>query len=137
MKQKMIMEFDLHCDKCRSKAMEICGVTPGILRVEILESNKNQLIITGDGVDPVNLVKKLKKKLGHVKVISVADDKGNTNDKDKDKDKDMDKGKETTQGMMIGPPPMVGYCYTPNPCYPNYPSRVVYECSPPSICSIM
>ncbi|KAM7269106.1 hypothetical protein ACFE04_024603 [Oxalis oulophora] len=143
MKQKMVIEVEMHDDRCRSKAMEICASTHGIFKMEIQGSNKNQVAVTGDGFDPIRLASKLRKKFGHASIISVAEEKENTN-----KEKEKEKEKEKTPVAPTLPLPGAYYVHNPS-YYPsqyynsnyagnynhNYPSRVVYDSEPG--CSIM
>ncbi|RWR84857.1 heavy metal-associated isoprenylated plant protein 47-like protein [Cinnamomum micranthum f. kanehirae] len=62
MKQKLVVEVDMHDAKSRSKAMKIAVGLPGVISATI-EADKNQLTVVGDGVDPVNLTTLLRKRM--------------------------------------------------------------------------
>ncbi|KAJ8629716.1 hypothetical protein MRB53_023039 [Persea americana] len=62
MKQKVVLEVDMHDAKSRSKAMKIAVGLPGVISATI-EADKNQLIVVGDGLDSVNLTTLLRKRM--------------------------------------------------------------------------
>ncbi|KAL2496650.1 heavy metal-associated isoprenylated plant protein 41-like [Forsythia ovata] len=61
--------------KRRIKAMEIAATSPGVISVAIDGEDKNQLVVTGEGFDAVNLATVLKKNVGLAQVISFGPDK--------------------------------------------------------------
>ncbi|KAF3329762.1 Heavy-metal-associated domain-containing protein [Carex littledalei] len=59
----------MHCDKCRSKAMKIAASTDGVESVALQGDDRKRLVVTGDGVDSVNLTKTLRKKIGRAVIV--------------------------------------------------------------------
>ncbi|KAK7850063.1 heavy metal-associated isoprenylated plant protein 47 [Quercus suber] len=55
MKQKIVMEMQMNCEKCRTKAMKIAAVAE----------------VIGEGVDSASLTRSLRKKLGYATIESV------------------------------------------------------------------
>ncbi|KAJ1702433.1 hypothetical protein LUZ63_002212 [Rhynchospora breviuscula] len=66
---KIVIEVQMRCDKCRSKAMRIAASTDGVDSVTLEGDWKNRLVVTGDGVDSVNLTKTLRKKIGQAAIV--------------------------------------------------------------------
>ncbi|WRX27974.1 hypothetical protein QQP08_020461 [Theobroma cacao] len=64
----------LHCDKCRTKAMRIAAVADAWWREQ--EKTKDQVAMTGEGIDSAYLTCLLRKKLGYATIISVGEAKG-------------------------------------------------------------
>ncbi|RWR84860.1 heavy metal-associated isoprenylated plant protein 46 [Cinnamomum micranthum f. kanehirae] len=60
MKQKLVVQVDMHDAKSRSKAMKIVVGLPGVISATV-EADKNQLTVVGDGVDSINLTTQLRK----------------------------------------------------------------------------
>uniref|UniRef100_A0A2N9HGP6 HMA domain-containing protein n=1 Tax=Fagus sylvatica TaxID=28930 RepID=A0A2N9HGP6_FAGSY len=73
MKQKIIIKVQMTCDKCRTKAMKIAATTDGVNSVAIEGSDKDQLVVIGEGVDSANLTCSLRKKLCHATLLSVEE----------------------------------------------------------------
>ncbi|EOY11912.1 Heavy metal-associated domain [Theobroma cacao] len=121
MKQKIVIKVPMHCDKCRTKAMKIAAVANGVSSVAIAGNDKDQVVVTGEGIDSANLTCLLRKKLGYAAIISVGEDKK--------KDGDKDKKPEIHQCSSFG------CCQCPNYCTLHY--GVVYDDPNPTICSIM
>ncbi|GAV86839.1 HMA domain-containing protein [Cephalotus follicularis] len=98
MKQKIVIKMQVHCDKCRTKAMEIAAKAEGVVSVAIQGGDKDRLVVTGDDVDAASLICTLKKKVGYSCLVSVAQvknkkkDEGNEDKKGEDKKGDDKKG---------------------------------------------
>ncbi|CAN6557723.1 hypothetical protein ACFX2I_007184 [Malus domestica] len=73
LQQTITIEAQFRCAKCRSKAMEIAVAEDGVTSVAFKGANRDQLVITGDGVDAAGLAKSLRKKLGHADLLSVEE----------------------------------------------------------------
>ncbi|XP_059664616.1 heavy metal-associated isoprenylated plant protein 47-like [Cornus florida] len=71
MKQKIVIQMHLTCEKCRSKAMKVASVAYGVSSVAIEGEDKSQVVVVGDGVDAVKLTSSLRKKVGCASLISV------------------------------------------------------------------
>ncbi|KAK1683698.1 hypothetical protein QYE76_044546 [Lolium multiflorum] len=126
MKQKIVIQVSMSCDKSRSKAMSMAARTAGVTSMGITGDARDQLEVVGDGVDPVCLVSCLRKKLGVARIVKVEEVKD---------PKPEEKKKEDPKPVpVVCPPP---------PCYPGpgyyhhpYPSQMVV-CDEPSNCAIM
>ncbi|KAK9938738.1 hypothetical protein M0R45_015460 [Rubus argutus] len=73
MKQKITIEAQIRCDKCRSKAMKIAAVEDGVISVAFKGAKRDQIEIIGDEVDAAGLAKLLRKKLGYADLVSVEE----------------------------------------------------------------
>ncbi|KAK3010999.1 hypothetical protein RJ639_012936 [Escallonia herrerae] len=116
--QKIVIKVEMHCDKCRSKAMKIAAVAHGVNSVKIEGEDKDKVVVTGDGIDAACLTRSLRKKVGHAILVSV----------EVLKHKDPEDKPVTIQWPS-------GYC-----CQYQYPQ--LYLCKPvsdpePPPCSIM
>ncbi|KAJ7963509.1 Heavy metal transport/detoxification protein [Quillaja saponaria] len=125
MKQKIVIQVQMDCEKCRGKALKIAAVAQGVSSVSIEGKDKDQVVVVGDEVDSVCLAKMLRKKFRHAKIVSVQEVKAGG-------DANKDQKKETIN--IIDP---LRCCY--NYCPPPYPvcyGKVVCDPNPPG-CSIM
>ncbi|KAG6732720.1 hypothetical protein I3842_01G191700 [Carya illinoinensis] len=61
------------CDKCRTKAMKIAATSSGVISVGIQGPDKDQLVVTGEGVDSACLTLSLKKKLCYATILTVEE----------------------------------------------------------------
>lgn len=105
----------------------------GVHSVSIEGESKDQVAVTGDGIDSVCLTSRLRKKFCYATILSIADVKASKN---KDDDAGGTKEKETTSTENLSVPfSPYSYANCPCPC-PSY--QVVY-CEPPnpSSCSIV
>nr|CAE06009.3 OSJNBa0016O02.19 [Oryza sativa Japonica Group] len=73
MKQKMVIKVSMPCGKCRSKAMALVAGATGVSSVEVTGDGKDRLQVVGDGVDPVCVVNRLRKKIGHAEIVQVEE----------------------------------------------------------------
>ncbi|KAI3465931.1 hypothetical protein Pfo_022594 [Paulownia fortunei] len=58
--------------KIRIKAMKIAVTSPGVVSVAIQGEEKNQLVVTGEGIDAVNLTELLRQNVGFAEVLSLG-----------------------------------------------------------------
>ncbi|KAF7009585.1 hypothetical protein CFC21_024101 [Triticum aestivum] len=126
MKQKIVIQLSISCDKRRSKALTLASRAAGVTSMGITGDARDQLEVVGDGVDPVCLVSCLRKKLGHAQIIKVEEVK-----KPEEKKKDEPK----PEPVHVYPPP----CYYPPSYYHHQyqqPHMVVCE-EEPSNCRTM
>ncbi|VVA35264.1 PREDICTED: heavy [Prunus dulcis] len=72
-KQKITIEAQIQCDKCRSQAMKIAVAEDGVISVAFQGPNRDKMVITGDGVDAADMAKSLRKKLGYADLVSVEE----------------------------------------------------------------
>ncbi|XP_028797373.1 heavy metal-associated isoprenylated plant protein 47-like [Neltuma alba] len=110
MPKKIIIKVEVRNEKCRSKAMKIAAVRPGVMSVSIEGEGRDQLVVTGDGVDSVELTNVLRKKLGHATIVSVQDEKP-----------------EEEKEEEVKPIEYVGSYSSYYPPPPPYYQRVVYD----------
>ncbi|KAK2651807.1 hypothetical protein Ddye_011663 [Dipteronia dyeriana] len=102
-KQKVVIKVYMSCPKSRSRALKIAVAASGVESVALKGDDKNQIEITGDGIDASELTRRLRKKIGHavlesVGAVAAAGGGG-------DKKKEEDKGKENEAKMQVVWPP--------------------------------
>ncbi|SPT18709.1 unnamed protein product [Triticum aestivum] len=119
MKQKIVIQLSMSCDKSRSKALTLAAKAAGVTSMGITGDARDQLEVVGDGVDPVCLVSCLRKKLGHAQIIKVEEVK-----KPEEKKKE-DPKPPAPMPVPVHPPP---YFYPPSSYYPQqYPPHFCDE----------
>ncbi|KAJ7963507.1 putative Heavy metal transport/detoxification superfamily protein [Quillaja saponaria] len=135
MKQKIIMKVEMDSEKCRSKALQIAAVAQGVSSVSIEGKDKDEVVVVGEEVDSVCLAMKLRKKLGHARIVSVQEVKGGGGEGG-DAIIKIRRKKLIHNVTVTGRTPYYNcshYCPPPNPVYYG---KIV--CDPnPSGCSIM
>ncbi|VAH48647.1 heavy metal-associated isoprenylated plant protein 16-like [Triticum dicoccoides] len=109
MKQKIVIQLSMSCDKSRAKALTLAARAAGVTSMGITGDARDQLEVVGDGVDPVCLVCCLRKKLGHAQIIKVEEVK-----KPEEKKKDEPK---PAPAVPVHPPP---YYYPPSYYHHQY-----------------
>ncbi|KAK4279101.1 hypothetical protein QN277_016856 [Acacia crassicarpa] len=116
MSKKIIVKVGVCNEKGRSKAMKIAAVRPGVNSMSIEGDGRDQLVVTGEGIDSVELVNILRKKLGHATIVSVQNVEA----------------KEEKKEEEVKPIEYVGYysVYPPPPYY----ERVFYDPYPSNGC---
>ncbi|MED6210464.1 hypothetical protein PIB30_064340 [Stylosanthes scabra] len=72
-KKIVIQVYNMGSDKCRSKAMKIAAVCQGVQSVAIEGDSRDQLVVTGDGVDSICLANQIRKKFPGASITSVED----------------------------------------------------------------
>ncbi|XP_037481632.1 heavy metal-associated isoprenylated plant protein 16-like [Triticum dicoccoides] len=120
MKQKIVIQLSISCDKRRSKALTLAARAAGVTSMGITGDARDQLEVVGDGVDPVCLVSCLRKKLGHAQIIKVEEVKKPEEKKEEPK---------PAVPVPVNPPP----CYYPPSYYHHQyqaPHMVVCEEQP-------
>ncbi|KAK4275263.1 hypothetical protein QN277_018378 [Acacia crassicarpa] len=85
MKQKIVIQVPMHCEKCRSKALKIASVAKGQVNSVALEGDdRDRVVVIGEHVDSVSLAKVLRKKFKvQATIVSVEEAK----DKKKEEEK--------------------------------------------------
>ncbi|KAL5981361.1 hypothetical protein ACLOJK_015416 [Asimina triloba] len=73
MKQKTVIRVEMNSQKCRTKAMQIAATTKGASSVSIEGKERDEVVVIGDGVDPIKLTRSMRKKVGHAELISVQE----------------------------------------------------------------
>ncbi|KAL1307899.1 hypothetical protein HN51_049792 [Arachis hypogaea] len=113
-KKIVIQVHNMGSDKCRSKAMKIAAVCQGVESVAVEGESKDQLVVTGDGVDSVCLTNQIRKKFRGASIISVEDVK-------KEQEPQTEEPSFTTYHHHYDyyrPPPYYPSCYV----YDSYPN---------------
>ncbi|XP_029128725.1 uncharacterized protein LOC109807835 [Cajanus cajan] len=97
----------MQSDKCRSKALKIAAIVQGVHSVSLGGESRDQVVVTGDGIDSVCLTNKLRKKFSYATLLSVTDaNASNGGD---------DEGEQTTSIEALS----VAYCHANFP--PPFP----------------
>ncbi|KAI3978303.1 hypothetical protein MKX01_013101 [Papaver californicum] len=90
MKQKIVIEVQMHCSKCRSMALKLAAVADGIVDFVGLEgAEKDQVVVIGHNVDSAGLTSTLRKKVGHAKIIKIEEVKPDDKKKEEDEKKKL------------------------------------------------
>ncbi|KAF3964276.1 hypothetical protein ACB098_06G008300 [Castanea mollissima] len=123
MKQKIIIRVQMSCEKCRIKAMKIASNTNGVISVAVEGSDKDHLVVIGEGVDSANLTGSLRKKLSYgaaiLSVEEVKEKEKKAEEKEKPKeDKNPNNPEEYVLVFQQYPPvPMFCEVYDPVPSF--------------------
>ncbi|KAL5725730.1 hypothetical protein ACHQM5_008846 [Ranunculus cassubicifolius] len=73
LKQKVVIQVvSMNDAKSRTRAMKIAVTAPGVVSAEIQGDSKNQIVVTGEGIDSTRLTKLLRKKVGFTELVSVT-----------------------------------------------------------------
>ncbi|PKI78820.1 heavy metal-associated isoprenylated plant protein 47-like [Punica granatum] len=72
-RQEIVIKLcPLHCDKCRAKAMQIAATANGtVISMKIQGTDRDQLVVVGEGIDSANLTQSLRKKFRYADLLSV------------------------------------------------------------------
>ncbi|KAK9284877.1 hypothetical protein L1049_024057 [Liquidambar formosana] len=83
MKQKVVIKVTMNGDKSRSKALKIAVGVSGVISAALQGQDKDQIEVTGDGVDAVVLTRLLRKSVGFAELVSVnpVDEKKDSTEK--------------------------------------------------------
>ncbi|TVU29518.1 hypothetical protein EJB05_21088 [Eragrostis curvula] len=132
MKQKIVIQVEMTCDKCRSKAMSLVAATGGVDSVALAGDAKDQVVVVGDGVDSVKLTSALRKKVGPSQLLQVAD---------AGKKKEEEKKPVITATAAVVPSYYQYYQQPANVVYEypatGYPYGYGYQSRPDNTCTIM
>ncbi|KAK3220522.1 hypothetical protein Dsin_014492 [Dipteronia sinensis] len=71
---KVVIKVPVHSQKCRSKAMKIAVGASGVESATLKGDDKDQIEVTGDGIDAAKLTMLLRKKFGYAILESVSAD---------------------------------------------------------------
>ncbi|KAG0449046.1 hypothetical protein HPP92_027529 [Vanilla planifolia] len=101
-KQKVVFGLPMEDAKIRTKALQCIAKFPG---VRLMSIAGNQLKVEGEGIDPVLMTLKLRKKIRSTQIQTVETDEG----------KKQVKKDETKKVVVdhIAPPPVLYYVETP------------------------
>ncbi|KAK1291479.1 hypothetical protein QJS10_CPB17g00348 [Acorus calamus] len=75
LEQKIVLNVQMNCEKCRSKALKTAAKGEGVYSVAIQGKEKDQVVVIGDGVDVVRLTNLMRKKLGKADIITLGEAK--------------------------------------------------------------
>jgi hypothetical protein len=132
LQQKIVINVEMTCDKCRSKAMSLAAKTRGVDSVSIAGDAKDQVVVVGDSVDSVKLTSALRKKVGPAHLVQVADAAGKKEEPKK------------PAAPATAPEYQQFYCHYPAPQpatlvyeYPATGYAYGYQCRSANTCSIM
>ena len=110
----------MRCNKCRTNAMKIAATASGVNSVQIEGEDRYEIIVTGNGVDPVRLTNSLRKKVGFTTLLSVEEVKDETPQEEEPEKEEEKKPEEEAIATPI-------QCVQPN-YYPQYycPPQTMY-----------
>ncbi|KAL0399614.1 UNVERIFIED_CONTAM: hypothetical protein Sradi_2304700 [Sesamum radiatum] len=112
------------CDKGVDERREIALQSPQDFRRRIRGEGKNQVEVVGEGIDAVELTRRLRKNVAYAELVSVGEVK-----------------KEPAPAAKVETPtPQPAVVWTYAPQYEGYPQYPVYEVRGPSsdpLCTIM
>ncbi|KAI8552251.1 hypothetical protein RHMOL_Rhmol06G0252200 [Rhododendron molle] len=70
--QKVVIKLPLNGKRSSCKAMQIAVGVPGVASAAFAGEDKNQIEVTGDGIDAVTLTMLLRRNVGFAELVSVA-----------------------------------------------------------------
>ncbi|CAN0927288.1 Heavy metal-associated isoprenylated plant protein 16, partial [Linum grandiflorum] len=74
MKRKVVLRVsNMNDQKSRTKALKIAVTVAGVESVALGGEAKNEIVVTGEGIDAVKLASLLRKSVGFADVLSVGD----------------------------------------------------------------
>ncbi|KAL0000394.1 hypothetical protein SO802_014175 [Lithocarpus litseifolius] len=138
--QKIVIKVRM-TDKCTRKAMKISCKANGVNSVAIEGSDRDQLVVIGEGVDSANWTCSLRKMLCYAALWSVEEVKAKPKPEEKPKPKPEEKQKPnkpgSTSSICSCGCPQLPICpqYAPYPML--YEARVYDYTSSPSYCPIL
>ncbi|KAI5583247.1 hypothetical protein POPTR_006G001800v4 [Populus trichocarpa] len=72
MKQKIVFKVQMNCERCRIKTLKVVSDADGVDSMGFEGERRENVVVIGDGVDAATLASRLRKKVGHTEIISVA-----------------------------------------------------------------
>ncbi|XP_022727889.1 heavy metal-associated isoprenylated plant protein 16-like [Durio zibethinus] len=72
LQQNMVVKVTTNGQKSRSKALVTAVGLSGVESASLKGDDYSQIEVTGDGVDPVLLTRRLRKRVGHAELVSVS-----------------------------------------------------------------
>ncbi|KAK9075466.1 hypothetical protein SSX86_003790 [Deinandra increscens subsp. villosa] len=70
--QKIVVKVSMNSDKKSRKALQIAVSISGVESAAFVGSDKDQIAVTGEGIDSVELTTLLRKKVGYTELVSVG-----------------------------------------------------------------
>ncbi|KAK7847089.1 heavy metal-associated isoprenylated plant protein 47 [Quercus suber] len=139
LQQKIVVKVRNDSDKCTRKAMKIACKANGVNSVALEGSDRDQLVVIGEGVDSANWTCSLRKKLCYAALWSVDEVKADKKPEEKPIPEVQRPNKpESTSSTCSCGCPQLPICpqYAPYPML--YEARVYdYTSSTPSYCPIL
>ncbi|CAM8878162.1 unnamed protein product [Rhodiola kirilowii] len=128
MQQKIVLQINLPCDKCRKKAKKIAACAEGVMSISIEGADLNQVVVIGEGIDSATLAITLSKKVGNTRIISVTEVKSadaikkeeEAKKKKEADDKKKKEEEEEAKNKIIPWGHFYHYGYAPYPPPPGY-----------------
>nr|XP_043622320.1 heavy metal-associated isoprenylated plant protein 12-like [Erigeron canadensis] len=74
-KQKIVVKVVMNTNKKARKALKIAVSLPGVESASFVGSDKDQIAVTGEGIDSVELTTLLRKGVGYTELVSVGPEK--------------------------------------------------------------
>ncbi|CAI9283095.1 unnamed protein product [Lactuca saligna] len=71
-KQKIVVKVTMNNEKKARKALQIAVSLSGVESASFVGSDKDQIAVTGEGIDPVELTTMLRKGVGYTELVSVG-----------------------------------------------------------------
>nr|XP_043622269.1 heavy metal-associated isoprenylated plant protein 47-like [Erigeron canadensis] len=71
-KQKIVVKVTMNCEKKSRKALKIAVGLSGVESASFVGSDKDQIAVTGEGIDSVELATLLRKGVGYTELLSVG-----------------------------------------------------------------
>ncbi|KAI3769475.1 hypothetical protein L6452_00578 [Arctium lappa] len=71
-KQKIVVKVTMNSDKKSRKALKIAVSLCGVDSASFVGSDKDQIAVTGEGIDSVELTTLLRKGVGYTELVSVG-----------------------------------------------------------------
>jgi len=69
--QRIVIKFDMTCPKYRSRAFALVAQAAGVSSLGTTGDGRDMLEVVGDGVDPVYLIGRLRRKVGYAELLQV------------------------------------------------------------------
>ncbi|KAK4438974.1 Disease resistance protein Pik-1 [Sesamum alatum] len=125
MKQKIVIKVSMNDEKSRSKALKVSVCASGVESAALTGVGKDQVELVGEGIDAVELTRRLRKNVAYAELVSVGEVK---------------KEEAAAAPKVEAPNPQPAVVWTYAPPYDGYPQYPVYEVRGPSsdpYCTIM
>ncbi|KAL5720602.1 hypothetical protein ACHQM5_013256 [Ranunculus cassubicifolius] len=87
-KQKVVIKVSMSDEKSRTRAMKIAVSANGVVSAELQGDSRNQIVVTGEGIDSTRLTMSIRKKVGFTELVSVTAIEEKKKEEKKDEKKD-------------------------------------------------
>ncbi|KAM0943052.1 putative heavy metal-associated isoprenylated plant protein/47 [Dioscorea sansibarensis] len=113
-KIKVVLRVQMENTKKRAKVMRSLVKWHGVTSVSLEGKENNEIAIVGEGIDPVSITQKLRKKMGTV--VEMLKVEVPDKDKDKNKNKETEVDKYKLPWICYPPQPQTLYSYNEPAC---------------------